>query len=148
MSDEMVFEQDLTPVVIPITIGKKNYVLHEADEGAGRQYKNCLTRCTRFTDGKPAYVDGVHDAESLLVSLCLFELYGDPNKPPLSERPVILSQVLKFKPSTVAALYKKALEISDLKAPGTQEDKSAKKDLTAGTDASSSPATSESTSTS
>ncbi len=141
--DPIVYEE-LEPVEVKVThIVKgvpRNYILRSAGEKAAIKYKNCLSKSTVFgTDGKPSHVDGIHDGEPLLVSLCLFEQYGDP----VRERPVPLATILEWNHQFVKKLFNKAKEISglsDKKVMETEEDPNDEsKSGTAGTPTSDSP---------
>lgn len=65
---------DLNPIELPVTLGTKRYVLREAGGGDAIEYRNAQLRATRLgPNGKPVGLDGLADAESLLVSRCLYE---------------------------------------------------------------------------
>lgn len=69
---------DLAPIKVPVFIGEKEYTLCEATEGVHVAYQNALMRATKFTSEegggmKPTSIDGMADAEPLLVAGCLFE---------------------------------------------------------------------------
>jgi len=76
MHDKLNFD-DLTPIEISVSYKKKRYLLCEATEDAVRQFRNKVTSCTDFIEGKMSGIKGpIADAGSFLVSLCLREL-GD-----------------------------------------------------------------------
>jgi hypothetical protein len=101
--ESLVFTDDV--VEIPVSIGETDYLLREASGGVATKYKNALAKATKFKDGKVSSIDGINDAEPLLVSLCLFKKDGSP---------VNINVVKLFKNSTQEALFDKAKEISNL----------------------------------
>ncbi len=111
---ELIFD-DLAPVSVPVTIGKKKCLLREASGDAACQYRNLLTAAARMNDGKVVGMHGVADAEPLLVSLCLFELYD--LKGEQKERRFLLSEIRGWRSSVQRALFDKIKEIS----PGLDE---------------------------
>lgn len=61
---------------IPVSIAGKKYVLMEADGAAGTAYQNALMSATRMDrKGDRFRIEGMADAEPLLLSRCLF--YAD-----------------------------------------------------------------------
>ncbi len=130
--EEMVFEEDLSPIEVPIRIGDKvKYILREASADAGIKYRNAVSRGTVIhTDTKTIESGGENaNADAVAVAACLFEVLGEGKV-----RPVILSQVLAFKDSMLSKLFDKLKEIS----PNlVQSDKDkAKNEPSAGTDSS------------
>ncbi len=108
--EKLVYE-DLEPQSIEVEIGNKKYMLREADEAGACKYRNCLTSATKFdANGRPIGVDGLHDAEAVLVSVCLFEVYGNNNE----ERPVLLAAIRKWRHELVKDLFRHARRISGL----------------------------------
>ncbi len=95
---------DLEPVLVPVKIGGRKYVLKEPSEAASVKYRNALMRAAKFgTDGSVTAADGLADLEPLLVSLCLFELDKDN-----FEKPVPLETVLAWPPRVVGPLFERA----------------------------------------
>lgn len=115
--DRLVYD-DLTPIEIPVSIGKKSYTLREASAGAACRYRNFMLSCGKLgPDGKPISLGDMQDAEPLLVSLCLFESNEDGK-----EIPVSLPAVRSWRHRIVSDLYRKAKEISGLDRPDTEDE--------------------------
>lgn len=101
---------DLTPIALPVRVKGKDYLLREATGDAVAKWRNAQLRATRLGgDGKPASIDGLADAEPLLVSLCLFEV-GQGGK----ELPVSVQTVRSWPGRITSALFARAKEISEL----------------------------------
>jgi hypothetical protein len=128
-SEEMVFE-DLAPVEVPVRIGKKRYVLREASADAVIKYRNALTNGAVINPKTGTVIQGdMAAAEPIAVAACLYEVW-DENKDP---RPVLLSEVLKWRNSIVAPLFNRLRSISpNLMADAADEEK-AKNEPSAGT---------------
>jgi hypothetical protein len=92
---------------VPVQIAGKNYTLREANGEAARRYRNALLRSAKLgPDGKPVSLDGMADAEMVLVNECLIDKSG--RKTPI--------QVLGSWPaSVIKKLFNKAYAMSDLK---------------------------------
>jgi hypothetical protein len=92
---------------VPVQIAGKHYTLREASGEAARRYRNALLRAAKLgPDGKPKSIDGMADAEMILVNECLVDKSG--RKTPI--------QVLGSWPAgVIKRLFNKAYEISDLK---------------------------------
>jgi hypothetical protein len=92
---------------VPVQIAGKNYTLREANGEAARRYRNALLRSAKLgPDGKPVSLDGMADAEMILVNECLIDKSG--RKTPI--------QVLGSWPANVIKkLFNKAYAMSDLK---------------------------------
>lgn len=74
MSDllsEMLFT-DLECAKIPVTIGKSKYIMTEASVAAVNKFKSKSLEGMKFENGKPVNITGVGDAETLLLSQCLY----------------------------------------------------------------------------
>lgn len=110
---------DLTPIEIPVKIGSKSYVLREASGDVACRYRNKLLQSTRFSDGKPSSIEGMADAEPLLISLCLWEKYDD--KGATKERPVLLQEVRSWPSKIQKKLFDTAKRISELDEEETEE---------------------------
>lgn len=119
MSDELNF--DLAPQQLPVTLandpalkGKtRKCVLREASEDAACRYRNALLRATKLgPDGKPASIDGMADADPILVHGCLFEEYEQGGE--TKYRPFTLKQVQDMPARVVQALCAKAKEMSKI----------------------------------
>ena len=112
--------EDLTPIERPVSIGQKKYILREASEGAACQYRNATLKGARMADGKIVGMDGVADAEPLLVSLCLHPV-GPNDKIRLDTSgnpvPTDLRIIRAWPPRVVRALFDTLKEIS----PGLEE---------------------------
>jgi hypothetical protein len=73
LTQEMVFE-DLEPIRVPVRIAGKSYFLQEPTADAVLKFRGATTRGARMIDGRVEVpIDGVREAEPLLVSLCLCE---------------------------------------------------------------------------
>jgi hypothetical protein len=92
---------------VPVQIAGKNYTLREANGEAARRYRNALLRSAKLgPDGKPVSLDGMADAEMILVNECLIDKSG--RKTPI--------QVLgSWKAGIIKKLFNKAYAMSDLK---------------------------------
>jgi hypothetical protein len=92
---------------VPVQIAGKHYTLREASGEAARRYRNALLRAAKLgPDGKPKSIDGMADAEMILVNECLVDKSG--RKTPI--------QVLGSWPAgVIKRLFNKAYEISDLR---------------------------------
>jgi hypothetical protein len=63
---------DLAPIEVPVKVnGVPKYVLVEASGAAAVAYRNMVSKAAKMVDGKVTGLDGIADAEPLLVSLCL-----------------------------------------------------------------------------
>ena len=104
---------DLEPISIPFIFKSKNYVLREASEDAAVKYRNAVQRSLRTNqEGNVVGIDGMADAEPLLVSLCVFEVNPAGSKAP--EGPVSLSWVRSLPSRFAKRLFAKARDISEL----------------------------------
>ena len=110
--DSLDFSITWREVPVTITLGGevKKYVLREASADAGTQWRNALMACSEIGEdeqGKPRAkkMVGLANIEPLLVSLCLFDSEG---------KQVTETLVRSWPARIVAALYKKAAEISEL----------------------------------
>lgn len=136
-TDEMVFD-DLAPIEVPITIGKKKYVLREALADACIKYRNAISKgSTHDRDSGKVIVGEIANAEPIVVAACLFQVF-DPNKPP---RPVLMSEVLGFKGEVLKKLFDRLVLISPGLVTNNEDDAKKQADATkngqsAGTDTS------------
>lgn len=103
----------LEPIEVPVNYRGKRFVLVEPDAEAARQYRNAVTAGARVVDGKYCGTTNAGDVETLLISLCLFELYDDKGE--VKRRPVILPQVRKLPSRLTKQLFDIAMEIGELK---------------------------------
>lgn len=134
--EEMNFD-DLSEIVIPVSIKGKKYILVEADGDATAKYKNKMLSCSKFAEGKMTSVQGMADIEPYLLSLCMFVVRND------RRFPVAEGVVRSWPGKVIKKLYTKAREISELDAEETLESLTEKRaeidkkiaDLAAGTDA-------------
>lgn len=70
-------EDDLKLKEIPVTLGKGQYVLREADEHAAVTYRNFVMKNMKMEDGKFSGTGaGLADGEPQLVGACLFPSGG------------------------------------------------------------------------
>lgn len=108
---EIVNEFDFSDLALrevkDIKIGNKSFTLREASEDAAVHYRNEIFRSTKLGEsGKPVSMDGIANAEPLLLSYCLIE--------DGSGLPVALRTILAMPARIVEPLVKKLKEISDL----------------------------------
>lgn len=119
--EPLVFDEaDLSCFEVPVKLGKTLYNLREASGGVATKYRNATMRGMRVEDQKVVGMDGIADAEPLLVSLCLcktddkgatlFDRNGNPITVTLGFVQALPSRIQK-------ALYAKVREIS----PGLDE---------------------------
>ncbi len=78
MADELVIDFDFDannpePQKKLTKINKKVYLVTEADTAAVTAYRNACMRATKLSDGKVSGMEGMANADPLLVSLCTFE---------------------------------------------------------------------------
>lgn len=127
--------RDLQPQSIPVPIGKECYRLFEASGDAARVYRNSVLRSTKLgPDGKPVSVEGLADAEPLLVSKCLYKADGDFNVPtdgngwPTDPTKLVHQNVIMRWPQRVQkGLYDWVMRVSGLNdAPKDGEETQAK----------------------
>lgn len=120
--EAIVFEEkDLEPIVVPVTIGKKEYELREADEDTAVKYRNAsISGVTWGQDGSATKMENIGDVEPLLVSLCLREVVKREGGT-TTYRPVTVQNLLKWKPKVVRKLFETAKEISNLNEEDTEE---------------------------
>lgn len=107
---------DLTPIEVPVSLGGKKYLLREATEAAAATYRNAsVAGATLGSEGGETRITGlppdIGGLQSLLVSLCLWELNAD-GKP---TRTVPRAVVKTWPARMVRPLFDKAQEISGLK---------------------------------
>lgn len=65
---------DLPPTETVVKYRGEEFVLTEASADAATKYKNASMKAAKMDDAKVVGVDGLADADPLLVSLCLFKL--------------------------------------------------------------------------
>lgn len=105
---------DLTPYEEKVPILGKVYTLREASGQAGTRYRNKMLESMRLgPEGKPQSINGMSDAEPLLVSLCLFDEAG--------VRPVPIQTITSWPDRIQKALAKRIKEVSELDEPDTVE---------------------------
>lgn len=104
---------DLPPGASPDYPAGASFLLREASEEAARVYSNALSESARLgPDGKPIQFKGLADIESLLVSMCVYEVKdGKTHKDPVG-----LNKVRKFPHKVVEKLYATAKKISEMDA--------------------------------
>lgn len=68
--DEFDFN-DITPASRVVKIGGKSYTLHEASTDAACRYRNKHFSGAKYGDGKLERMEGIADADPLLLSCCL-----------------------------------------------------------------------------
>lgn len=118
---------DLTPVEIPITLSGEKYFLTEAPESVAIAYRNANIRGAKLTDGKVTGIDGIAEADAILVAGCVAQcdrstgrLRRDPNGDPIT---VEVRAVKRWPARVVKRLAEKIKDISDLREqPQTEAD--------------------------
>lgn len=143
---------DLAPWSRPFTYDGKPYLAREASADAARQFDNAKYRAGRWTDdGKTRVVEGLADAELVLLSLCVFEVYEHP-KEGTKERPVAQVQLKTWPARVTRKLFEAIKEASQLDPPVKKDEEGSRKNgqpsSTSGGDTSPSPESSDNTSTS
>ena len=127
MTTEMCFD-DITPTEIPVTVGKKHYILLEAMGDVSCKWENAKARCAKVSqDGKTVAIDGLADTTPYLLSLCLYlanpqgkiDLLADGTPDPKTLVPLKTIRSWPFK--ITKALYNKLVEISELNEKETVE---------------------------
>jgi hypothetical protein len=117
---------DLKPTEIPVVSpdGGK-YVLREASVGAATCYENAQARAIKFDDGKMIGLDGIYDADLVLLSQCLHKCdnAGTPKMDTSGNPyPTDVAIIKKWPPKMYKALVTKLKEISpDLERADTEE---------------------------
>lgn len=84
-----------TPAEEEVEIDGKIYLIREASAEAGKKWRNAQTSAARMADGKVVGLSGIADADPLLVSHCLYEVY-DAGGGKTKERLVLLSKILSW----------------------------------------------------
>lgn len=133
MSTQSTFEHNdfdftnLQPVRLAFNIGKKQYVLCEADGDAGAKYRSAAVRAAKMNDGKVIGLEGIGDIEPYLVSRCLYHvddkgnLRVDDNDNPIKKYLVTEAEVRSFPDRVQKAVFNKIKEISSLDETDTIE---------------------------
>lgn len=153
MQTEPIDLGSLEPIVIPFVIDKEDYVLREASADAKRRYRNIVMKSVsgNLAEGQIQAIDGINDAETVLVAGCLFKMVRSDKDPSIKKpQPVAIDTIRGWPDRIVAKLFDEAMIISGFKkGPVKAEDQDSPKvtpGLTPGS--SDSPTDSESTSTS
>ena len=100
-----------------VRVNKQDYVLTEADTNAGTVYKNACLKATKLSDGKVSGMDGMADAEPLLLSYCLYvadaagNMMTDDKQQPMR---VPLSVIKTWKNRITKKLFDWVKEVSEL----------------------------------
>jgi hypothetical protein len=117
--DPMVFDS-LEPQEVPVTIAGKQYVLREASEDVACKFRNAAMRAARMTEGKVVGVDGLADAEPVLVGGCLFEKVESEHKgeTKVGWAAVGVAAVRTWPARIVKPLFERAKAMSDLAEGG------------------------------
>ena len=112
---------DLAPKEFHFKAAGKRFVLREPSGDAAVKYRNAVMKSTKFTaEGKPTGIDGLADAEPLLVALCLFEKVADKNGNEMFS-PVSVTFVRAWPAWLQKKLFAKSQEMGDLLEKETQE---------------------------
>lgn len=116
----MVYD-DISLVQVKVTVGKKEYVLQEADADTARRYRNMAVSGAKMDDGKVIGVRGIGDLELFLVGECLFEASETQGTPSLG-RKVDAKTLQSWKSYIISDIFRRAKEISRLDEPLTLDD--------------------------
>ncbi len=120
--EPMAFDDE--DIAVPVTIGKKQYMLRPADGGTVTRYRNAIMRAIQFkvVDDKPSMtgVGGLADADIILLAGCLWD----------GENQVSEVFVRAMRGSTMKALFTRAKDLS-----GIGDETALGKDLPSGTGA-------------
>lgn len=73
MAREVLVFDDLEPQQREFEYKGKTYILTEASADAAAKYRNASLRAAKMNDGKITGMDGLADAEPILVARCVFE---------------------------------------------------------------------------
>lgn len=107
MSNEFDFSDLSVREIKNVKVGAKSYTLREASADAACRYRNAIFGSTKLGDnGKPVSMEGIADAEPLLLSFCLVD--------DETGNQVSVKTVLTWPSRVVEPLVKKLKEISDL----------------------------------
>ena len=137
MSDEATDLGSLKPKSKVFILEGRRYEAREAGEGAVEEYRDAITAATEIgEDGKPKRFKGLAQAESVLVSRCLFEMYEHGGE--VKERPVLLSAVRSWPSRVVRPLFDFIESVSEL-WPTAKDKEAAKNEPAATPDTSDSP---------
>ncbi len=118
--EELVFE-DLNPIEIPLKLAGQQNVLKEADEAASIKFRNHQARCIEYgSDGKVSKINNPGEANSLLLSLCLFKVGFDRDQVE-KHSPVPIDVIKKWRTSVVDKLSQKAKLMSGFEDEETEE---------------------------
>lgn len=121
--EPLVFD-DITPITEPVRLGKKLYVLREADGEAITKWKNMQIRSARMQDGQVVGMGEAADSQPYLIHMCLYEatengdLYVLQNGEPDPKYRVPISVIRRWKGTISEKIYDRIIEIS-----GLQDDK-------------------------
>lgn len=106
---------DLTPIIIPVKMGGKNFHLVEASTDADCKYRNKQMQSAKLDkEGRPISVDNFADADPYLLSMCLFEVVGEEDNGDPKYRKVDEKAVRRWQASVVKKLVEKLKEISGM----------------------------------
>jgi len=120
MEEPLVFTDATKYHEEPVKVDGALYTLREAFGDAAIKFKSAQARAMRFVDGKPTLIEGAAEVEPLLVHLCLFESYGDPNNP--RERNVSMATIKTWKAHVITKIFERAKKISRLDETLTSAD--------------------------
>lgn len=112
---------DLAPVSVPCKIAGKPYTIREVSAAGARAYRKACMSGATMDGNKVSGLAGTADAETILISHCLFEVYeaGGEKK----ERPVTLIQILAWPDRVTKPLFEECKKLSpSLKEEGKKAD--------------------------
>lgn len=115
MSQAIMDFSNLEPVRIPLKVGTKSYVIMEASAGAAVAYENAMSGAIRFAHNSPERIQGMAEADPILVSNCVGKADGSGGlRLDTDGNPVTLGikEVKAWPNSVFRAVYDKIKEIS------------------------------------
>ena len=72
-TDKIVFD-DISKIIVPVSIAGVEYELMEADGGAITERDNAIINGTVMKDGKPVQLHNIAGIDSVLLSRCLIDV--------------------------------------------------------------------------
>lgn len=94
----------LQPICEEVIIDKNRYVVTEASEDSVVQHRNVSSAAARYEGGKVVRMEGLHDAEPILVGLNIYDK-KDWDKPGVAAEPLGVDTVRVWPNRIVGVLY-------------------------------------------
>lgn len=119
-------EYDAEPIRVPVRYKNRHFILTESGD-AVLKFRNACLKAARFDgDGNPVGMDGLADAEAILVQGCLLET--DANHVPLKSPTLSISFVRNLPTPLLADLFARAKQINHVGEKGEDKDPGLGKD--------------------